>query len=166
MPQSPAEETAERSAETMPGLAAAAAAVGLENHRRMLHQHAKRTTEGHKAQMGALGIDVGDEDSDEMGNIVITGDITSLNPQSVIDSLNGKIPQQQQQPSVPVPNGSNFAKTAAAIGLAAVGLAAPIAAWNLTRPIPQIVQPVEPPSMIDTLNDVQPGFGKPEWVGE
>jgi hypothetical protein len=97
--QTPTEKAAERIAEGLPGLSLAAKAVGLEDHRRMLHEHAKRVREGFLWQSKQSGEIPGEKGSvmsteeSEMGNIVITGDI-SLNDSSdtakLMDALHGK----------------------------------------------------------------------------
>lgn len=74
---SPSEKIAERVADLAPGLAAVAKAVGLEDHRRMLRDHARRVMDSHRMQAKALGMgDVVSESSDDdMGDIIVTGDI-------------------------------------------------------------------------------------------
>lgn len=79
MPNSPAMEMAERVAETLPGLKAAAAAVGLQDHQRMLRDHARRVKDSHRLMAEAAGLKV-DESVDDMGDIIITGDITHQPP--------------------------------------------------------------------------------------
>ena len=67
---------AERIAEASP-LKAAGMAVGLEDHRRMLRDHAHRVRDSHKAAMRAAGLEgvAGATDDDEdMGDIIISGD--------------------------------------------------------------------------------------------
>ncbi len=67
------------------GLAVAARAVGLADHRRMLAAHATRVDQSHKAMAKAAGM--GDlvpetlsESDDTMGDIVVTGDIYNTAP--------------------------------------------------------------------------------------
>ena len=88
-----------------------------------------------------------DGNTDDVGDNIYLGDIQTHNHSSRSGS-------------------GGIAKTLAAAGLAAAGLGAlataPIIAWNLTRPDTQIVSPADP--TIDTLNDVKPGFGTPEYV--
>lgn len=157
--QTPAEEAAERVAEATPGLAAAAAAVGLQDHRRALDAHARRVNDDHRMGLSALGFDNLAEtmSDDAMGDILITGDIHASDPSQVVNALKGQGGQQQQpepppQPQAPPPqqpsqqpaqsNGSNgnLPKTLAALGLAAAGVGAgvglPVAAYNLTKPSP------------------------------
>lgn len=73
--KSAVQEIAQRAAETGPGLAAAAKAVGLQNHQRMLRDAANRVRDSHLAQMKAAGFDPGNAPEDDMGDIIITGDI-------------------------------------------------------------------------------------------
>lgn len=67
----------EKVGDTLRGLNAAAFAIGLEDHRRMLADAAQRTRDGHKAMMKAAMGDptptVGEQD---VGDILVTGDIT------------------------------------------------------------------------------------------
>lgn len=72
------EEIAKRAAEAGAGLAAAAQAVGLEDHRRMLRDASKRLRDGHRAMMRAAGQpETSDASDGDMGggNIYVTGDI-------------------------------------------------------------------------------------------
>lgn len=86
--QTPLEQVAERSAETHPALSAAAAAVGLQNHRQALSSHEQRLKDSHAAQMKAIGMEP-TGGADEMGDILITGDITATDPNQVVNSLRG-----------------------------------------------------------------------------
>lgn len=96
----PIQEVAERAAQSIPGLSAAAAAVGLQDHRASLHSHQSRVSDSHIAQMKALGIDKASE-VEEMGDIVITGDIHAPNPDDVVRSLRGeRLPVDMKQRSI------------------------------------------------------------------
>lgn len=111
--KNPKLEAAERAAETYPALSAAAAAVGLQDHRQSLNSHQSRVADSHKAQMKALGLEAS-QAGDEMGDIVITGDIHSQDPAKVIGSLKGESMPSQVTKSSPL-------KTAALIATAALG---------------------------------------------
>lgn len=73
------EEVSKRFGEVVPGLKAAAGAVGLEDHREMLRDHRARVRNDYKFQQSLLGDTVSDDDKpedDAMGDIIITGDLT------------------------------------------------------------------------------------------
>ena len=77
--RSPRAEIAKRAAEGGQGLATAAFAVGLENHRMTLMDHIKRVRESHEAMKQAAGktelaADKPKESGDDMGDIIVTGD--------------------------------------------------------------------------------------------
>jgi hypothetical protein len=55
-------------------MGAAAAVVGLEDHRAMLAAARRRTRDGHVAMSKAAGVQVSEED-DDVGDLTITGDI-------------------------------------------------------------------------------------------
>lgn len=65
------------------GLAAASYAVGMESHRQMLHDHAQRVRDSHRAQMEVAGFTAGGDPEDEMGDIIVTGDINVTDPRSL-----------------------------------------------------------------------------------
>lgn len=67
----------EKIGDTLRGLNAAAFAIGMEDHRRMLADAAQRTRDGHRAMMkAAMGESVQPESGDaDMGDILVTGDI-------------------------------------------------------------------------------------------
>lgn len=141
------EDLAEKLATSIPGLKTAASAVGLENHRQTLADAASRVRDSHRAQMKAMGMDVDEAESPDMGNIVITGDINTKDPAAVIDSLSSQQSAQKQAPAKPT---SSLARTLAAAGLVLAGSAAPIAAWNLTRPSQPSEAITEPATDTDT----------------
>lgn len=136
----PLEEASERAAETIPGLKAAAAAVGLEDHRRMLRDSARRVADSHRAQMSALGMSPEVED-DEMGNIVITGDINGANAKEIIDALSGQRADTSatQPPQTNPQEKGGIGKTLAVAGLAGLmagaGAGVPLA-WYLMNQQP------------------------------
>lgn len=79
MTLSPMEEISKRVGEVVPGLKAAAGAVGLEDHREMLRDHRARVRNDYKFQQSLLGDTVSDDakpEDDAMGDIIITGDLT------------------------------------------------------------------------------------------
>ena len=109
--QTPAEEVAERVAEAVPGLKAAAAAVGLQDHQRMLHRNDQRLRDGYQLGRAAFTgqqVDEAMSDGDEMGDIVITGDIHVSDAQQapqVIDSLRAKDTTPSPPPQPPPQQG-------------------------------------------------------------
>jgi hypothetical protein len=78
----PLEEIANRTATAGAGLAAAAKAVGLADHKRMLEDHARRVRDGHRVQMRSLGMEASEPEDDEMGDVFVCGDITQPTPTS------------------------------------------------------------------------------------
>ncbi len=148
--QTPLEEMAERASETIPGLYVAAGAVGLEDHRRMLAEHARRVRSDYNRLNKVAGGDV-DQGGDDMGNITITGDINVADTKQinrVLDQLgkagsNGQTQPAAVQPSAPPPP-SAWSKAwpwvlAGAAGLAGAGIPTAISAL---RPDPTPVAPV------------------------
>lgn len=100
--QTPRAEMQERLAEGIPGLGMAAWAVGLESHRQLLADARRRTADSHAAQMRAAKQPPTRSD-DEMGDIVICGDINATDPKRVLDSLRGRSEQPSPQPQPPAP---------------------------------------------------------------
>lgn len=150
--RSPVQEIGKRTAETVPGLLAAAHAVGLEDHRRMLRESARRVRDGHLASMIAagfkpeqLGASSSDADGEDMGGIVVTGDIT----------YSGVMPPAMQQPqSHPAPAVAGGLPGWVKSGLVATGMVGSALGGALLpglmgnqRPAPQ---PSAPPSYTDT----------------
>lgn len=86
----PADEAAERISKTIPAMAAAAKALGLRDHQRMLNSAANRVDDSHRLGMKQLGFDVETNGDDMGGDIFITGDINAQNPERVIDSFQGR----------------------------------------------------------------------------
>ena len=171
MPVSPPKQTPlENSAQQLSGpglnLILAARAVGVESHRQLLADAQKRTREGHLAMAKAAGmqdtVDMQDTGmSDDMGHLIVTGDI------SVQANKDGSMPRMpwdvdqpvqqptQQQPAQPSqPSGGIMDKLKAAIpyvaAIAAGGgsvLAIPaIADWMQDDP-PAVTQPAETPGV-------------------
>ena len=158
MQQSPQMETAERAAQTIPALSAAAAAVGLEDHRRMLQQHAHRVADTYALGRKALTNEPPTNNVDDMGDIVITGDIKITDPAQaagVLDSLRGNdsavlLPAPPvQQPSLPKFRWALPASIITAGALTAGGLT--------------YLADTSPPSKTNS-SDVDVGFGQPVTV--
>lgn len=96
MTLTPTEEMGKRFGEVVPGLKAAAGAVGLESHRQMLHDYAARVRSDYKFQQSLLGNTIEDDDKpeEEMGDIIITGDLNfggSTSPEQAISALKSKV---------------------------------------------------------------------------
>lgn len=98
---SPIQELGKRAAETMPGISAAAAAVGLEDHRRMLLDHSAKLRADYAYQQKLLGntdyADSANEADSMPGDITITGDIYGGPHPDVLKKLLGDRDQQQIQ---------------------------------------------------------------------
>jgi hypothetical protein len=129
--------------ESAAGLKVVGAAVGLEDHRRLLAGNAKRVRESQRAMARAAGMEDVLEDSgepDEMGDILVTGDITihggtQADAANIVKVLKGKAVEQQVD-SPPVAPGS---ATPATSKLATCGKAALIAAAIGSGPLTAIV---------------------------
>ena len=157
--QSPAMESAERAAETIPGLSAAAAAVGLEDHRRMLRDHASRVADSYALGRKAFTDQQQDDGCDDMGDIVITGDIKITDPAQaagVIDSLRGNDSSSPvadrpiQMPAKPRFRWAIPASIVTAGVMTAAGL--------------KYVADNQSSIQIDSSSDVEVGFGQPQSV--
>jgi len=163
--QTPIEELQERLVEVVPGIHAAALAVGLEDHRRMLADHARRVREDYNRLAKAAGEPVANQGDPEMGNITITGDINVADARQVGKVLGGlangngtgatqpTAPAPTSQPPVQQPTTAQptttpapeekslWSKTwpwllAAGVGLGGVGVT-----YAVTRPTTTIVNP-------------------------
>jgi len=137
----PYEEMANRAATAGAGLAAAAEAVGLQDHMRMLKQHAIRLRDAHRLHLQSLGIETpapgGDMSDDEMGGDVhVQGDTTNYQV----------TPQQTSTAPAPPSSGPNWLQAAAAAVLGAGALA--LIQWAATPKQPTPGQP--PPPAVDT----------------
>lgn len=73
--RSPLEEIAKRTGEAGAGLAAAASAVGLQDHQAMLRDHRQRVRDDHQWAKELRGQMADGMTGDDVGDIVITGDI-------------------------------------------------------------------------------------------
>lgn len=150
----PVQEMANRAATAGAGLAAAAKAVALADHRRMLDEAHRRTREGHVAMMRAAGFDPAslktDEDDEMGGDVTVTGDI----------HITTASPAQQEAPKSDEPKtGSKFASGALPLAAAALGTAlgaAGVAAVQMMKPNQPapVVQP-DTPRFTDTDTDTQ-----------
>lgn len=152
--RSPVEEIANRSATAGSGLAAAAQAVGLQAHQRMLAEAERRTREGHLAMMRAAGFEPSQliEEQDDMGNISVSGD-THVQ----------MVPDSQPNPQQPASAGRSLLPyvLAAALGMGGVGLGVtlPVISSLLTRPSPT------PTTGPDADTQYQLEFGDPKPTG-
>jgi len=129
--------------------------IAMDDFRKSQRDYRQRVKDGHKASMAALGINVSDsEEEDEMGDIWVTGDITTTVPQ----------PAQQQaiQPAVWHDSGTNWpAMVGTALGSS--GLAA-IAMMYALSGTPEVTQPEPPtiPSFENTDTQYNFGLGEPQ----
>lgn len=156
--KSPKRESAERAAETIPGLSAAAAAVGLQDHQRMLHQHAQRLKDTYEMGKAAFTGEKQQQPSgDEIGDILITGDIkvgAEEDAAAVINAIRGELQPQNETPaSLPAPR-------RAPIGLICSTILA--AAATIAGSIVYVNQPNATPPKQNSNVDV--GFGEPTYV--
>ena len=139
--QTPTEEVSERLSQAGTGLAMAARAVGLEDHRRMLAGVNRRTEEGHRAMAQAAGMEAAlsptDESGSAMGDIFVTGDIYGSDAKAPWRGDSGQA-AAQPQPAAKLPG---WMKTAGVIlgSLAAggVGATAVSALWPDGEAAPQ-----------------------------
>ena len=137
----PLEEIANRAATAGAGLAAAAKAVALEDHRRMLRDYARRLRDSHEAQMRAAGIEPSATEDEDMGDISVSGDTYFAPPPSAQG------------------NGSESGKKSAVLPVLLAALSSALGGAGLTagvmsvlnRPQPQVVTP----QFEDTDTDTQ-----------
>jgi len=140
--QTPRAEMAERFAEST-GLRTATMAAGLEDHRRMMADNARRLAEGHKAMARAAGMEdlVADPGGDDVGDILVTGDInvgTNGSRPKVLDKILG---QSANGGAVATkPSASLWPKIVAAALLGGGGVAGVNALTDDTPP-PAVVAP-------------------------
>lgn len=162
MSETAKEKIAERVADLAPGMVAAARAMALQDHRRTLNSYQKRVNDSHRMQAKALGMEdvVSDSPEDDMGDIIVTGDIHYIGASAPQLPWSKEQPQQPQQPSQePTPHPepedesllSKIAKPAAiAAGTMAaggIGAAAVNALWPDDPP--PVVQPAPERPMIE-----------------
>ena len=152
----PVQEMANRAATAGAGLAAAAKAVALADHKRMLDEANRRTREGHVAMMLAAGFDPDslktDEDDEMGGDVTVTGDIhittTPPAPQSPSAQQTAPSDAEPRKPSKAAAAALPLAAAALGTGLGAAGLAA-VKMMKPTTPTPA-VQPATHPRFTDT----------------
>lgn len=128
----PIQEIAERAAEAA-GLTTAKHAAALGHHLRLMEDARRRTWDGHKAGMRAVGagepLPMHGEGDDEM-NITITGDIHQQPAP----------PQPTMQPQQPASKAVTAALAAGMLGLGAGGGMAAMAALDQFRQSPPTVE--------------------------
>ena len=183
MPDSPSSQAAQTLAGPGLNLVLAARAVGLENHRQLLADAQKRTREGHLAMAKAAGMgDVVDSEDtgmgDEMGHLIVTGDINvQANKDGTMPRMPWDVdhsPAQPQSPSEgvafsedarpaprPQPAATSPLKSTIAMGLAvlaggaAVGIPVMLSGWiNDDKPVAE--QPNEPDPPVAVVPDEKP----------
>ena len=132
---SPLNEMGERAAEAIPGLVAAPKLAAIDAYRKQMADARRRIHDGHRAQMQALGISIPDLPEDDMGNLIICGDIQTENPASLLQAMQGQSP-------LPSAGLTGWKKYAAIAALAAGG---PIAGYGVAK----YLSP-EPPAAVDT----------------
>lgn len=101
------EEIAERVAEGAPGLGVAAQLSALDDWRRNQQAHRKRVYDSHKLQTAMLGGEVSNVTEDDVGHLIVTGDIYGFNSDRILQALAGGQQQdgtQPQQPEQPPPS--------------------------------------------------------------
>lgn len=167
--RTPREEVNKRLAEAGLSLKIAGQAVGLQDHQRMLASHAKRVDQANAMGARVLGMEdaVSQSGDDDMGNIIVTGDI-NLAPGADTSSLPWMKGAAQTQPTTPsAPSNAapapqdataepasglpGWVKSAAVLGATALGGAGVVpiagAAIDWMYPdAPAVVQPVEQPT--------------------
>ena len=107
MDLSPTQELAKRAAEAGGGLAAAAKALGLQDHQRLLRDSARRVRESHRGMAKAAGMEDTLEAAgagDDLGDILVTGDINIHGSQGqdatkLLEVLKGKAVSQSDTPT-------------------------------------------------------------------
>jgi len=167
---SPSEKIAERVADLAPGLAAAAKAVAIQDHRASLRDFRQRVRDSHRMQAKALGMGdvVSDSSDDDMGDIIVTGDIHYSGASAPQLPWAKDQPQQTQstpEPPAPQPEEpsllSKLAKPAAiAAGAAAaggIGAAAVNALWPDDPPPVMQPAPERPTIQLPTVPKAEDG---------
>jgi len=163
MSTTPQQEVADTVAKLAPRLAVAAHAVGLEDHRRLLSDYAQRVRDGHKAMANAAGMGdtVTELPRDDMGNLVVTGDINvgggdASSVQKILEALNNQQskPTATTQPATAAGAAtgmSNLAKVVTAAGLllggSGLGAGTTYLLSTLNKPaqvINQLANPIQP----------------------
>ncbi len=146
MSKTPRKTIADRVADILPGVKAAQAGVMLQDLQATQQAHRRRTADGHKAMAKAAGVEIDDPNAgDDMGDIVITGDITvTQSPAPSPAATPPPLPSPAQQPKSQFPKLlAKAAITAALVGSGA-GAAMP---WLLgmfdKTPPPVVTSPPE-----------------------
>ncbi len=146
--QSPMQEMAERTAETAPGLAAAAHMEAVQNFRHLNADHRRRLADSHRWQGASLGQTVSDpseKKEDDVGNLIVTGDVYGSDAAEIIRSLQS-VAEPSQGPSEPAKQTgwvSNLGKAA----LVAAGLST---AGGLGAAVPWLLGAYEKPEAMNT----------------
>lgn len=122
--------------------------MGLANHQQTLQAHNNRVSDSHRAQMQAMGLQPEATDSD-MGNILITGDISTPNPAATLTALQGETHTQQQKPQ------KNFKPLVAAAMIAAAGITGGTAPLAIEAVRQIVKQTVDAPDQNPTLESLQ-----------
>lgn len=140
--RSPVEEIANRAATSGAGLAAAAKAVGLADHKRMLEDHARRVRDSHRVQMARLGLELPADEGDDMaGDIFVCGDITNQAPVASSPAATQPVTPQPATGSVTTAAKKIWPYVlAAALGSGGLGAGVMAAINSLTSDAP-VVQP-------------------------
>ena len=173
--QSPMQEVADDVADTLPKIEAAAHLSALEDLRRNQAALRRRVQDSHKWQAAALGMETTDAEEDEMGNLVLTGDIYGGNPADVIRGLQGLPAETPSTPGVsPI---TQAAETAAKVVPAVASMATPtwakvaalgaslIASGGLGGWLAKPAAPVPPAPVVAPI--VQQSAAQPEnWILE
>ncbi len=164
----PAQTVAKTVAEVAPKLAIAAKVVALDDMRRQLRDHAARVADAHRMGAKALGMEdlvKEPEGSDEVGHLIVTGDINVSDPaslQTAMSALSGQPQQTSPPPATSEATPPNVAPalagagsllktaliSAALIALPSVGVAIPWLAGAFDHPEPAAV-------VVDTDTDTQ-----------
>lgn len=151
----PIEEIAKRTAEAGAGLAAGAKAVGLADHREMLRDHARRVRDDHEWAKQLRGQEPSAAGGDEMGDIIVTGDIYGDAAVRALEKRKQSQPEQPQRQSAPV------AATAAKLLAWPLAVAAGIAAG---AGIMSLVDREPPPPVVVPGDIVFPAYDVERWV--
>lgn len=113
--QTPQQEIAERVAEGAPGLGVAAYGQAIQDHRRMMADYRTRVADSHRWEAKSLGVEAGDAKpgDDDMGDLIVTGDVYGSDAAEIIRSLKGMTQTTQQPVLQPVTQQSQQPTTAA-----------------------------------------------------
>lgn len=146
----PVAEIANRAATAGAALAAAAKAVALSDHKRMLDDHASRVRHSFRAGLAKLGYEVPPAAEDDMaGDVFVCGDITTqLAPEPVPQMTPAPVPVQSPPVSTTQTPPASTSKVwpyvlAAALGSGGLGagVTAAINTWTSRTEPPSVGQP-------------------------